>query len=57
MPKLPGIPHHAAVRALKKVGFRILRQGRHFVMSDGRRNIEFRSSLVAETRELVVCRS
>jgi predicted RNA binding protein YcfA (HicA-like mRNA interferase family) len=37
MPKLPGIPHHAAVRVLQKVGFRIVRQGKHVVMSNGQR--------------------
>jgi predicted RNA binding protein YcfA (HicA-like mRNA interferase family) len=37
MPKLPGIPHHAAVRALQKAGFRIVRQGKHVVMSNGLR--------------------
>ncbi|MBM3748557.1 MAG: type II toxin-antitoxin system HicA family toxin [Acidobacteria bacterium] len=37
MPKLPGIPHLEAVRALQKAGFRIVRQGRHIVMSDGAR--------------------
>jgi predicted RNA binding protein YcfA (HicA-like mRNA interferase family) len=35
MPKLPGINHLQAVRALEKVGFRIVRQGKHIVMSDG----------------------
>ncbi|MBI3412346.1 MAG: type II toxin-antitoxin system HicA family toxin [Planctomycetes bacterium] len=35
MPKLPGINHLDAVRALEKVGFRILRQGKHIVMTDG----------------------
>jgi predicted RNA binding protein YcfA (HicA-like mRNA interferase family) len=35
MPKLPGINHLDAVRALEKAGFRILRQGKHIVMSDG----------------------
>jgi predicted RNA binding protein YcfA (HicA-like mRNA interferase family) len=35
MPKLPGINHLDAVRALQKVGFRILRQGKHLVMTDG----------------------
>ena len=39
MPKLPGIAHHAAVRALQKVNFRIVRQGKHVVMSNGRRII------------------
>ena len=35
MPKIPGVNHLAAVRALEKAGFRIVRQGRHIVMSDG----------------------
>jgi predicted RNA binding protein YcfA (HicA-like mRNA interferase family) len=35
VPKIPGVNHLAAVRALKKAGFRILRQGKHIVMSDG----------------------
>ena len=38
MPKIPGINHLQAVRALKKAGFKIVRQGRkHIVMSDGTR--------------------
>ena len=37
MPKLPGIPHLRAVRALQKAGFRVVRQGKHVVMSDGMR--------------------
>jgi predicted RNA binding protein YcfA (HicA-like mRNA interferase family) len=35
MPKLPGINHLNAVRAFEKAGFRIIRQGKHIVMSDG----------------------
>jgi hypothetical protein len=36
MPKIPGIPHLAALRALEKAGFRVIRQGKkHMVMSDG----------------------
>ena len=35
MPPLPGVNHLDAVRALQKVGFRIVRQGKHIVMSDG----------------------
>lgn len=35
MPKLPGIRHLDAVRALEKAGFAVLRQGKHVVMSDG----------------------
>lgn len=37
MPKLPGIPHQQAIRALEKAGFAVVRQGKHVVMSDGRR--------------------
>ena len=37
MPKLPGINHLRAVSALEKAGFRIVRQGKHIVMSDGNR--------------------
>ena len=35
MPKLPGINHLQAVKALEKAGFIIVRQGKHIVMSDG----------------------
>jgi predicted RNA binding protein YcfA (HicA-like mRNA interferase family) len=35
MPKLAGVNHLDAVRALERAGFRILRQGKHIVMSDG----------------------
>jgi predicted RNA binding protein YcfA (HicA-like mRNA interferase family) len=38
MPKIPGIPHLHAIRALEKVGFSVVRQGKkHVVMSDGQR--------------------
>lgn len=37
MTKLPGINHLRAVAALKKAGFRILRQGAQIVMTDGMR--------------------
>ncbi len=37
MPKLPGINHLDAIRALEKAGFRIARQGKHVVLTDGRR--------------------
>jgi predicted RNA binding protein YcfA (HicA-like mRNA interferase family) len=37
MPKIPGIPHLRAVKALEKAGFRVARQGKHIVMTDGRR--------------------
>ena len=35
MPKLPGINHLDAVRVLEKAGFRIARQSKHIVMTDG----------------------
>ena len=35
MPKLPGVNHLDAVKAFEKAGFRILRQGKHIVLSDG----------------------
>jgi len=37
MPKIPGVNHQDAVRALKKAGFQVVRQGKHIVMSDGQR--------------------
>jgi len=37
LPKLPGVPHQKAIRALEKAGFRVLRQGKHVVMTDGTR--------------------
>ena len=39
MPKLPGINHLLAVKALEKAGFRIARQGKHIVMTNGTRII------------------
>lgn len=41
MPKLPGINHKDAVRALKKAGFRVIREGKHISMSDGRRILTY----------------
>jgi predicted RNA binding protein YcfA (HicA-like mRNA interferase family) len=35
VPKLPGINHLRAVRALEKAGFRIATQGKHIVMTGG----------------------
>ena len=37
MPKLPGINHLDAIRALEKAGFVVLRQGKHVVMGNGSR--------------------
>jgi len=39
VPSIPGINHLAAVRALEKAGFHIVRQGKHIVMSDGTRQV------------------
>lgn len=35
MPKIAGVHHLDAVGALEKAGFRVVRQGKHIVMSDG----------------------
>lgn len=36
MPKIAGVNHRRAIRALERAGFRIVREGRkHVVMSDG----------------------
>lgn len=37
MPSIPGVGHQQAIRALEKVGFKIIREGKHTVMSDGER--------------------
>ena len=37
MPKIPGVNHLNAVRALEKAGFRIARQGKHIIMTNGMR--------------------
>ena len=37
MPKLPGVNHLEAVRALERSGFHVARQGKHIVMTDGTR--------------------
>jgi predicted RNA binding protein YcfA (HicA-like mRNA interferase family) len=37
VPKLSGVNHLRAVRALEKAGFKIVNQGKHIVMSDGSR--------------------
>jgi predicted RNA binding protein YcfA (HicA-like mRNA interferase family) len=39
LPRLPGVNHLAAVRALEKAGFRLVREGKHVVMSNGTRFI------------------
>jgi predicted RNA binding protein YcfA (HicA-like mRNA interferase family) len=39
VPKLPGVNHLDAIRALQKAGFAVLRQGKHVVMSNGQRRV------------------
>jgi len=39
MPKLSGINHQRAVKAFQKAGFRIVREGKHITMTDGKRII------------------
>ena len=35
MPRIPGINHQAAIRAFERIGYRVIRQGKHVVMSNG----------------------
>ncbi len=35
MPRIPGVNHVRAIRALEKAGFRIRRQGKRVMMDDG----------------------
>jgi predicted RNA binding protein YcfA (HicA-like mRNA interferase family) len=37
MPRIPGVSHDEAVRALRKAGFEVVRESKHTVVSDGRR--------------------
>jgi predicted RNA binding protein YcfA (HicA-like mRNA interferase family) len=39
VPRIPGVNHLDAVRALERAGFRIIRQGKHITMSDGTRQV------------------
>jgi predicted RNA binding protein YcfA (HicA-like mRNA interferase family) len=39
MPSLPGINHRRAVRAFKKNGFWVVREGKHITMTNGKRII------------------
>ena len=39
MPKLPGINHQRAIKVFEKAGFRIARQGKHIIMTNGERII------------------
>ncbi|MEO1496775.1 MAG: type II toxin-antitoxin system HicA family toxin [Planctomycetota bacterium] len=37
MPKLPGVNHQDAIRALEKADFVVAREGKHTVMTNGER--------------------
>ncbi|MGD9732339.1 MAG: type II toxin-antitoxin system HicA family toxin [Desulfamplus sp.] len=37
MPKIPGVNHEQAVKALKKAGFEVVRQSGHIIMTNGSR--------------------
>jgi predicted RNA binding protein YcfA (HicA-like mRNA interferase family) len=39
VPRIPGVNHQDAVRVLQKAGFRVVRQGKHIVMTDSVRII------------------
>jgi predicted RNA binding protein YcfA (HicA-like mRNA interferase family) len=39
VPRIPGVNHLDAVRALEKAGFQVIRQGKHIIMSDGIRQV------------------
>jgi predicted RNA binding protein YcfA (HicA-like mRNA interferase family) len=51
-----GVPHLRAVRALGRAGFQIVRQGKHIVMSDGKRivTIPRHDPVNAHTMEVIV---
>jgi predicted RNA binding protein YcfA (HicA-like mRNA interferase family) len=39
VPRIPGVNHQDAIRARQKAGFRVVRQGKHIVMTDNVRII------------------
>jgi len=39
MPKIPGVSQRAAIAALQKAGFQIVRQSGHVIMSNGVRTL------------------
>ncbi len=51
MPKLAGVNHLDAVRALEKAGFWIARQGKHIVMTDGTRVLILTAPRIRSRRE------
>jgi predicted RNA binding protein YcfA (HicA-like mRNA interferase family) len=39
VPKLSGVNHLQAIRALEKAGLKIIRQGKHVILTDGTRTL------------------
>ncbi len=39
MPKLPGVNHMNAVRALSKLGYRVARSSKHIIMTKGKHTV------------------
>jgi predicted RNA binding protein YcfA (HicA-like mRNA interferase family) len=39
VPRIPGVNHQDAIRALQKAGFRVVRQSKHIAMTDNVRII------------------
>jgi len=54
MPKLPGINHKRAVKALEKAGFRITRQRKHITMTNGERILTIPSANPINSFTMVV---
>jgi hypothetical protein len=46
MPKLPGVNHLRAVKALQKAGFQIDRQSKHIFMSKGKLRLSSRATIL-----------
>jgi predicted RNA binding protein YcfA (HicA-like mRNA interferase family) len=39
MPRIPGIGYEQAIRALLKVGYRVIREGKHTILSNGEKRL------------------
>ena len=37
MPKIPGVSHKLAIKALGKAGFKVIREGKHTILGNGTR--------------------
>jgi predicted RNA binding protein YcfA (HicA-like mRNA interferase family) len=45
MPKIPGVRHQDAIRVFEKLGYRIIRQSGHIVMSNGETRLIIRAQV------------